>query len=78
MAVVLQCLALCPLCPLRSSAFPDRDLNRDSIRPVGAKQKARYRFRSRLSNNYAVFGGGTCGGRTHDKRIKSPLLYQLS
>ena len=22
--------------------------------------------------------GGTCGGRTHDKRIKSPLLYQLS
>ena len=24
------------------------------------------------------FFGGTCGGRTHDKRIKSPLLYQLS
>jgi hypothetical protein len=23
-------------------------------------------------------GGGTSGGRTHDKRIKSPLLYQLS
>ncbi len=22
--------------------------------------------------------GGACGGRTHDKRIKSPLLYQLS
>ncbi len=22
--------------------------------------------------------GGTSGGRTHDKRIKSPLLYQLS
>ena len=22
--------------------------------------------------------GGTCGGRTHDKRINSPLLYQLS
>ena len=24
------------------------------------------------------FDGGTGGGRTHDKRIKSPLLYQLS
>ena len=24
------------------------------------------------------FIGGTSGGRTHDKRIKSPLLYQLS
>jgi hypothetical protein len=24
------------------------------------------------------FFGGTSGGRTHDKRIKSPLLYQLS
>ena len=22
--------------------------------------------------------GGLCGDRTHDKRIKSPLLYQLS
>ncbi len=26
---------------------------------------------------YKCFGG-TSGGRTHDKRIKSPLLYQLS
>ena len=25
-----------------------------------------------------VLIGGTSGGRTHDKRIKSPLLYQLS
>jgi hypothetical protein len=25
-----------------------------------------------------LFFGGTSGGRTHDKRIKSPLLYQLS
>lgn len=25
-----------------------------------------------------VILGGLCGDRTHDKRIKSPLLYQLS
>ena len=28
--------------------------------------------------DYLEESGGTCGGRTHDKRIKSPLLYQLS
>ena len=27
---------------------------------------------------FFAFYGGTSGGRTHDKRIKSPLLYQLS
>ncbi len=25
-----------------------------------------------------IHGGGPCGGRTHDTRIKSPVLYQLS
>ncbi len=24
------------------------------------------------------YSGGACRGRTYDKRIKSPLLYQLS
>ena len=27
---------------------------------------------------FYLMTGGTSGGRTHDKRIKSPLLYQLS
>ena len=35
--------------------------------------KKRLTFLSGASNF-----GGACGGRTHDKRIKSPLLYQLS
>ncbi len=42
------------------------------------RKKARYRFRSRLSICRKALSGGMCGGRTHDKRIKSPLLYQLS
>jgi hypothetical protein len=41
---------------------------------IAPKKKARYVLNSRL----LVVFGGTCGGRTHDKRIKSPLLYQLS
>ena len=32
-------------------------------------------FRTRC---FQFYFGGTSGGRTHDKRIKSPLLYQLS
>ncbi len=32
-------------------------------------------FRARC---FQFYFGGTSGGRTHDKRIKSPLLYQLS
>lgn len=31
-----------------------------------------------LQGDFEEEGGGTCGDRTHDKRIKSPLLYQLS
>jgi hypothetical protein len=31
-----------------------------------------------ISRSGLLIFGGTCGGRTHDKRIKSPLLYQLS
>ncbi len=31
-------------------------------------------YHSQASNIY----GGPCRGRTYDKRIKSPLLYQLS
>jgi hypothetical protein len=41
---------------------------------IAPKKKACYLLGSKL---FIVFGG-TCGGRTHDKRIKSPLLYQLS
>ena len=26
----------------------------------------------------ACYVGGPCGDRTHDPRIKSPMLYQLS
>ena len=31
-----------------------------------------------INGIYIGFNGGTCGDRTHDKRIKSPLLYHLS
>ena len=31
-----------------------------------------------IQSAFLLFSGGTSGGRTHDKRIKSPLLYQLS
>ena len=33
---------------------------------------------AQISLNRFLNSGGTSGGRTHDKRIKSPLLYQLS
>ena len=48
------------------------------LSPRQAKKKARYIFSSGLSNACKANFGGTCGGRTHDKRIKSPLLYHLS
>jgi hypothetical protein len=31
-----------------------------------------------FSRGFFVFTGGSGGGRTRDKRIKSPLLYRLS
>ncbi len=61
--------------------------------PVASKASTRhatgrtgpYCFCTRLKKKKApallqgpIDSGGTCGGRTHDKRIKSPLLYQLS
>ena len=41
--------------------------------PKLKKQKSLVTVRLR-----GLISGGACGGRTHDKRIKSPLLYQLS
>ncbi len=45
------------------------------VADLGAKKKA---LASLQVLDFIEFNGGTCGGRTHDKRIKSPLLYQLS
>ena len=41
---------------------------------IATKLVAIYLASLTLAQNF----GGTSGGRTHDKRIKSPLLYQLS
>jgi hypothetical protein len=53
-------------------------VRRDVIDRLNEKALS-FKRKSLLSNQQAfqIFGG-TCGGRTHDKRIKSPLLYQLS
>ena len=49
------------------------------IMRLGAKFFLRQKKRGTDYDSQSLLNfGGMCGGRTHDKRIKSPLLYQLS
>jgi hypothetical protein len=64
---------------LREQHVSDKKKNGESAWSVrsrfGGEKKA---LASLQVLDFIEFNGGTCGGRTHDKRIKSPLLYQLS
>jgi hypothetical protein len=42
--------------------------------PIGIEK----RKTAHISASRLLYFGRVCGDRTHDKRIKSPLLYQLS
>jgi hypothetical protein len=44
---------------------------------VGERAAKKKALCTEIQSAFLIFGG-TSGGRTHDKRIKSPLLYQLS
>ncbi len=44
--------------------------------PIGAKDAAEVALKGRVRR--IGDDGGPCGDRTHDTRIKSPVLYQLS
>ena len=62
-----------PTAPALSTVAACRDL----ITPA-VTRSARELSKTRLASQVFDFYGGACRDRTYDRRIKSPLLYQLS
>ena len=58
-----------------SAAITGRHLRRISAERLAGKQERAGTARFRT---IPAPVGGPCGDRTHDPRIKSPMLYQLS
>ena len=65
------------LCPMLQHALQTTSANSTCNRR-STREWVEKKPRVLIAIEVFKFLGGTCGGRTHDKRIKSPLLYQLS